>query len=319
MKKILLFSAVVSLSTLFVLSCTKNGGEQGGGDEPQKEAAKLDDPKNVKDAITITFAAPAAGQEEVSLITIDNCRVLPEKAIFTESGRYVFTGVIKQILTKAPAVGDTFTKTGEYTKDGQGNYKMPGVGTVTPSETPSQQGSSTQTDAELKSESGETVSLSSTVTTPPAASGTNEKNMVRSWVPEGNVHVEIPSKKISTNVAADLKAIAKYLKEHEVNINPDDYEGYGIADISMSLAEKSFIVAFTNTKAYVGSWQWTNQNAGQFSYNFSSNLGSELISGSASGSVEFYSENNVNKCAFVMSITVKGINGSLNFVLREKK
>lgn len=304
MKKVLLFTAAVLLSSIGFLSCNKNGG---GSDEPQKDPAHLVDPVHTADALTIDFKEA----ETIKPITIDKYKVIPKKVIFTESGRYVFTGTIQEI-TKAQNVGDIFTKTGLYSRNTDGSYQMPGVGSVSTGAT----SGSTQTN--LTDNSGNTNTYNSTVTDAPSTSGQNETNLVRSWIPEGNVHVEIPSKGISTNVGASLEAIAKYLAEHDVNINVSDYVGYNIEDITLSMADQSFIIAFKNGQAYLGNWSWSNMSAGQFSYNFSSQMAGELISGSASGSVSFYSMNSVNKCDFIMSITAKGITASLTFTLREK-
>lgn len=315
MKKILLFTAALVLVSVGLLSCNKNNS---GNAEPAKEEAKLEEPEFANDAVTIEFTAPEETSEE-DLIEIDGYKVAPKKLIFTESGRYVFIGVVRGFTKADLGIGDIFTKTGEYTKESDGSYKMPGIGSVSTGSTPSGQGSTTQTQATITDESGnETTYENTTVTDAAPASGENEKNMVRSWVPEGKVHVEVPSKGISTNVEPSLEAIAKYLKEHEMNVDVNAYMGYDIADITMSLADKSFIVAFKNQNAYVGEWRWTNESKGEFAYNFNSDMAGELISGNASGSVNFYSVNNVNKCDFVMSVTAKDITGKLNFTLKEK-
>lgn len=311
MKKVLLFTAAALLSSVCFFSCNKNNG--GSTEEPTKEPAKLEDPAHVSDAMTINFKLVDA----TTTISVDKYKVQPQKVIFTESGRYVFIGVIKEITKAGKGVGETFTKTGKYSKNSDGSYQMPGVGSVSTASNPGQ-GGSTQTQASITDTSGATTSFDSTVSDAPSTSGGNDKNMVRSWVPEGNVHVDITSKNVSTNVGPSMESIAKYLADHGVNVNVEEYVGYVIEDFTMSKADNSFIIAFQNSDAYVGNWDWSNKTQGSFTYHFETELAGELISGDADGSVSFYSENNVNKCDFGMSASAKGVTAILSLTLREE-
>lgn len=306
MKKFFLFPALVAVSAFCLLSC--NNKDKKDGDSQIITDVVMEEPEHKQDAQTITFSTPEPGAEE-KLITIGQYKVRPEKAIFSESGYYVFVGTVMEITKSSLNVGDTYTQTGSYTKDNEGTYNMEGVGSVSTNNQDNQ--------ATLTSEGGETIECPAVVEKPENTTTRNENNMARGWVPEGKVKVSIPSRGISTNVEASLKKIADYLKEHDFNIDPADYEGFDIDVIFFTMAGQSFVVTFKNGQAYIGGWNWENEPEGKFSYDFSSQMGSELISGSASGNLSFYQEAGVNKCKFVMAINVKDENANLNFTLKE--
>ena len=69
----------------------------------------------------------------------------------------------------------------------------------------------------------------------------------------------------------------------------------------------------------MGTWKWADKNAGKFTYSFQQAYGSELINGSAAGTVKFYKEGSSNKCDFVMEISAKGVSANLEFALVETK
>lgn len=87
----------------------------------------------------------------------------------------------------------------------------------------------------------------------------------------------------------DLEEIVTYVKGWGVDISDDDMErveGYVVDELIITGAN-SFVISFTNGKAYYGSWELTQEN---FSYAFSEGDIPVLLSGSANGTLSFPSE-----------------------------
>jgi len=291
MKKSLLFMAALAFVACFAVSCNKNNPEDGSGTE-----VVFTEPEHSDDALSITF------NNTNEPLQLGNELVIPEKLIFTEGGTFIFVGE-----RFAKAVTNKFTLSGNYTVSG-GVYSAPGLGSVSVS------GANVSIQPAA---GGEKKDYNADVTEPAAPSGTTETNLVRDWKPSGKVKVEIPSKGISTSLEPNLESIAAYLAEHGVNIKKEEYAGYEIDKISLSLADKTFSVAFANKTAYVGIWKWVDQNAGKFSYTFDAQMGSELINGTSTGTVSFSKSGSTNMCSFVMEITAKGVTANLQFSLVE--
>lgn len=291
MKKTLFFATVLALMASATVFCNKP--DQGGTDNTETTYT-LPAPKFVNDAVSVSFKS-----NESQFLELGDMIFLPDKLIFTEGGRYALFG--KEGLK---SYGDRVSISGKYTKDGN-TYMMAGFGkavfdgnklTLTP-------------------DSGKAVEYDVNTQKPSTPSGNNENNIARAWKPGGDIKVSIPSKGISTTLAPNFESIAGYLEEHGVSgIDKATYKGYEIESINLSLAEMSFLVNFTNQKAYLGNWKWTNMAKGEFSYTFGAQWGGEMINGTADGSVKFVSN---NRCDFVMNITVKGTTAELKFSLVE--
>jgi len=299
MKKTLFLTALAGFAALLCLSCNKpdNGGGETGKDVVFEEPAYLDQ------AAVVTF--PSTGTS----LNVDKQKLVkPEKLLLMESGHYVFMGKLVGSASYAPtkAGDDIFIRSGKYTLSNK-SYRLDGFGTAEISG-----------DKIIIDMGGNPVSYDVNVNHPSAPSTGVESNLVRGWKPSGKVKISIPSKGFSTDIEPSLDAVADFLHEHGVSINKDDYTGYQVAFISLSLADNTFTLGFTNKEAYVGTWKWADKNAGKFTYSFQQ-YGSELINGSAAGTVKFYKEGSSNKCDFVMEISAKGISANLEFALVETK
>lgn len=314
MKRILLITAA-AVAALALFSCKKNNNTP---EEAPKEKMEAEKPSHADEAVTITFKTETMSKEdkEAAAITIGEYKVLPKQVVFTEAGQYVLVGEVMAIVKADLQEGDTITITGDYTKTEEGDYQMEGVGTLTTSEE-SGSGSGEGQQTTITSESGEETTIPSDVTEAPDASGENETNLIRAWEPEGTVKMTF--KGVEKEFDPNLESIAAYLKEHDVNIDPTKYAGYEIASLTLSLADNSFIITFKNKEAYLGNWKWADKNAGKFTYTFEAKKGRDMITGTADGTVSFYSQNNVNKCDLVMDINAKGNTAKLAFTLKEKK
>ncbi len=301
MKKTLVMTALSAFAALLCVSCNKP--DNGGNNTDQNVV--FEEPAYLGQAAVVTF--PSTGTS----LNVDKQKLVkPEKLILMESGHYVFMGKLVGTASFAPvkAEGDNFIRSGKYTF-ASGVYDLAGFGKA--------EISSGKISIDV---GGNPVSYEGgDVHYPSAPSAGTESNMVRSWTPSGKVKVTIPSKGISTNLEPSLEAVAAYLQEHKVNINKEDYVGYQISFISLSMADNTFTVGFANKYAYVGTWKWADKNAGKFTYSFSTSMGSELISGTAGGTVKFFKEGGVNKCGFVMEISAKGTTANLEFNLVEAK
>ena len=300
MKKTLFLTALAGFAALLCLSCNKpdNGGGETGKDVVFEEPAYLDQ------AAVVTF--PSTGTS----LNVDKQKLVkPEKLLLMESGHYVFMGKLVGSASYAPtkAGDDIFIRSGKYTLSNK-SYRLDGFGTAEISG-----------DKIIIDMGGNPVSYDVNVNHPSAPSTGVESNLVRGWKPSGKVKISIPSKGFSTDIEPSLDAVADFLHEHGVSINKDDYTGYQVAFISLSLADNTFTLGFTNKEAYVGTWKWADKNAGKFTYSFQQAYGSELINGSAAGTVKFYKEGSSNKCDFVMEISAKGISANLEFALVEMK
>jgi len=299
MKKTLFLTALAGFAALLCLSCNKpdNGGGETGKDVVFEEPAYLDQ------AAVVTF--PSTGTS----LNVDKQKLVkPEKLLLMESGHYVFMGKLVGSASYAPtkAGDDIFIRSGKYTLSNK-SYRLDGFGTAEISG-----------DKIIIDMGGNPVSYDVNVNHPSAPSTGVESNLVRGWKPSGKVKISIPSKGFSTDIEPSLDAVADFLHEHGVSINKDDYTGYQVAFISLSLADNTFTLGFTNKEAYVGTWKWADKNAGKFTYIFQQ-YGSELINGSAAGTVKFYKEGSSNKCDFVMEISAKGVSANLEFALVEMK
>ena len=299
MKKTLFLTALAGFAALLCLSCNKpdNGGGETGKDVVFEEPAYLDQ------AAVVTF--PSTGTS----LNVDKQKLVkPEKLLLMESGHYVFMGKLVGSASYAPtkAGDDIFIRSGKYTLSNK-SYRLDGFGTAEISG-----------DKIIIDMGGNPVSYDVNVNHPSAPSTGVESNLVRGWKPSGKVKISIPSKGFSTDIEPSLDAVADFLHEHGVSINKDDYTGYQVAFISLSLADNTFTLGFTNKEAYVGTWKWADKNAGKFTYSFQQ-YGSELINGSAAGTVKFYKEGSSNKCDFVMEISAKGVSANLEFALVEMK
>ena len=300
MKKTLFLTALAGFAALLCLSCNKpdNGGGETGKDVVFEEPAYLDQ------AAVVTF--PSTGTS----LNVDKQKLVkPEKLLLMESGHYVFMGKLVGSASYAPtkAGDDIFIRSGKYTLSNK-SYRLDGFGTAEISG-----------DKIIIDMGGNPVSYDVNVNHPSAPSTGVESNLVRGWKPSGKVKISIPSKGLSTDIEPSLDAVADFLHEHGVSINKDDYTGYQVAFISLSLADNTFTLGFTNKEAYVGTWKWADKNAGKFTYSFQQAYGSELINGSAAGTVKFYKEGSSNKCDFVMEISAKGVSANLEFALVETK
>ena len=300
MKKTLFLTALAGFAALLCLSCNKpdNGGGETGKDVVFEEPAYLDQ------AAVVTF--PSTGTS----LNVDKQKLVkPDKLLLMESGHYVFMGKLVGSASYAPtkAGDDIFIRSGKYTLSNK-SYRLDGFGTAEISG-----------DKIIIDMGGNPVSYDVNVNHPSAPSTGVESNLVRGWKPSGKVKISIPSKGFSTDIEPSLDAVADFLHEHGVSINKDDYTGYQVAFISLSLADNTFTLGFTNKEAYVGTWKWADKNAGKFTYSFQQAYGSELINGSAAGTVKFYKEGSSNKCDFVMEISAKGISANLEFALVETK
>jgi len=300
MKKTLFLTALAGFAALLCLSCNKpdNGGGETGKDVVFEEPAYLDQ------AAVVTF--PSTGTS----LNVDKQKLVkPEKLLLMESGHYVFMGKLVGSASYAPtkAGDDIFIRSGKYTLSNK-SYRLDGFGTAEISG-----------DKIIIDMGGNPVSYDVNVNHPSAPSTGVESNLVRGWKPSGKVKISIPSKGFSTDIEPSLDAVADFLHEHGVSINKDDYTGYQVAFISLSLADNTFTLGFTNKEAYVGTWKWADKNAGKFTYSFQQAYGSELINGSAAGTVKFYKEGSSNKCDFVMEISAKGVSANLEFALVETK
>lgn len=259
---------------------------------PVKEDIIFEEPSYAKDALSVIFPSQAqpivAGSEDV----------IPEKLIFTESGRYVLVG---EMGTKA--LDGKFTVSGQFAlRDGV--YTMNGFGSA----------SISGNQVALRPQNGASVQYDATVNHAPGSTSGNESNMVRSWKVDGKIKASYRS--ATTKLEPDLESIAQYLADHHfVYIDTRLYRGYVISDITMSMADNAFIISFENAEAYVGNWKWENREAGQFNYTFSTGAG--LIDGTAGGTVRFYKEGQVNKCDFVMSVSAINNTADLEFTLVE--
>ncbi len=299
MKKTLFLTALAGFAALLCLSCNKpdNGGGETGKDVVFEEPAYLDQ------AAVVTF--PSTGTS----LNVDKQKLVkPEKLLLMESGHYVFMGKLVGSASYAPtkAGDDIFIRSGKYTLSNK-SYRLDGFGTAEISG-----------DKIIIDMGGNPVSYDVNVNHPSAPSTGVESNLVRGWKPSGKVKISIPSKGFSTDIEPSLDAVAGFLHDHGVSINKEDYAGYQVAFISLSLADNTFTLGFTNKGAYVGTWKWADKNAGKFTYSFQQ-YGSELINGSAAGTVKFYKEGSSNKCDFVMEISAKGVSANLEFALVEMK
>ena len=301
MKKTLFLTALAGFAALLCLSCNK---PDNGGDTPKDIDVVFEEPAYLDQAAVVTF--PSTGTS----LNVDKQKLVkPEKLLLMESGHYVFMGKLVGSASYAPtkAGDDIFIRSGKYTISNN-VYTLDGFGK-----------------AEISNGKiyidmgGNPVSYDVNVNHPSAPSAGVESNLVRGWKPSGKVKISIPSKGISTNIEPSLDAVAAYLQEHGVSINKEDYAGYQVAFISLSLADNTFTLGFTNKEAYVGTWKWADKNAGKFTYSFQQAYGSELINGSAAGTVKFYKEGSANKCDFVMEISAKGVSANLEFALVETK
>jgi len=297
MKKFLLLTVVLSLVGALFLSCNKTP-------DPEEETVSFETPVYADDAVAVSFASLVSPPQEA--LPMGSDWIIPERMVFTESGRFVFLG---SYATKAAS--DKFTFSDLYSLL-SGDYRINGLGitvhisgnTVT----------ITLSNGDVYEYDGVSIKKAKS----PQA-GT-EANLVRSWKPDGKVTITIDHAAgiVTTHQEPDLGKIGTFLVEHEVHIDETRYQdGYIITDITLSLADNSFIIAFQNNDAFVGNWKWTDQEAGEFLYEFTTDLGGSFVNGSAHGTVSFFREGNVNKCNLKMEVAAKGTKAFIDFTLKE--
>ena len=105
--------------------------------------------------------------------------------------------------------------------------------------------------------------------------------------------------------ACDLHGIAQYLKNHEFNINPDDYQGYFIDRVSLSpTPDGTVTVSFTQhgIQPVVGTWNWTDMSQQTVSYEILTEMKGHLFDGNASGSVAFEDGYNTLKVSVAIRV-----------------
>lgn len=124
----------------------------------------------------------------------------------------------------------------------------------------------------------------------------NNPNLARKW---------------TGDEACDLHGIAQYLKNHEFNINPDDYQGYFIDRVSLSpTPDGTVTVSFAQhgIQPVVGTWNWIDMSQQTVSYEILTEMKGRLFDGNASGSVAF--EDGYNTLNVSVAIRVKDHTGT---------
>jgi len=291
MKKTFLLTAALALAASLTLSCDKNNPDDGG----TTTDVVFDEPAFADNALSITF------KDVTEPLDLGDELVLPEKLVFTEGGTFLFIGKKFE-----KALSAKYSRAGRFTVSDK-VYNAPGLGKI----------SVLGSKVNIVPPSGSGKDYDATVTPAKTPTSQAEINLVRSWKPSGKVKVSIPSKGVSTSLEPDLGKMAEYFSQHGFNVKAEDYQGYGISTIDISLADKAFTFTFTNYVPYWGMWEWVDQNAGKFKSDFSV-LISELLNGSFIGVVTFYKSGGKNMADLTLEVSVNNESkAELSFTLVE--
>lgn len=280
--KILFAAAVAALA---LVSCNKNGG---------KDPITLETPAFAQEAATIEF------QDVHDELVIGGQAMTPERLIFTEDGDFLLIG---KPLTKAGEarrflMGTYNVKNGIYqlldaAKKALASVALNG-GTIT-----------------ITPDGGVTITFNGNVKQGKDSSE-EAGYLCRNWVP-GKIRVVVASKNVDHSFNPDFYEVASYLKEHKMDVNPDDYKGQKVTKMTFT-KNGDFIIYFSGRDPFEGQWTWKSVKDLTFTYNFEANVGKEFFSGTSDGTLEFSGK----KCEVAMNATVNGIKAIITFALTEE-
>lgn len=284
--KILFVAAALSAVTL--VSCNKDN--KNTTEEPEFKA-----PEFVETAKKITI-------EEV--VPTSNRQV--KEIEFTEGGYAIITYVKTKAETEEEVEVLPYTyANGEYTIPGFGTVKVEGENVSITTST-------------------ETINVTATVTDTEAPQpGTTEFNLFRAWTLY-DLKVSVSGGDLPAGIGklftypVTMATIDKWLKEQNVSV-PEDVviTNYDIVDVNFT-NEGTILINFTKAAPFKGEFKLTGKS---FHYDLNG-VGNYVFNGSADGKVDFYSDNNVDYCSWVVNGNI--VNGSktykseITFTLKEK-
>ena len=215
----------------------------------------------------------------------------------TESGRFIVAEVKD---------GKTTYMRGKYTvlKSTQ-EYLLNGYGTVTIEDN----------NITVAPEKGDTI----TVTFTEAESFPENEfytTIARAWkVDKTDLSVNLNGTVVGVvKNGCDIPAIASELNSKGLNINVAALEGFVVSEINYTMA-KTIEIAFTGKQSFVGSFSLSE--TGTFGYTLEGNKGNDIISGSATGSIDNTKEEGKIYVSFSCEVTSgsSSYNGTVMFIL----
>lgn len=273
--KILFVAA--AMSAVALVSCNKDN--KPSNDEPEFKA-----PEYVETAkkITVNNVVPTATKQV-------------KEIEFTEAGYAIITYV------KTKAETEEEVEVLPYTYE-NGEYKVPGFGTI-----------KVEGNTVTITTPTQTINATATVSNTEAPqAGTTAFNLYRSWTLY-DLKVSVSGGDLPAGVGklftypVTMANIDKWLKEQKVSV-PEDVviTNYDIVDVSFT-NEGTILINFTKAAPFKGDFKL---NGKSFHYDLNG-VGNYVFNGSADGTVDFYSENDVDYCSWV--VNGKIVNGSKTY------
>ena len=244
------------------------------------------------------FTAPAnaanAKKVVVNSVVPGSTRQVKELE-FTEGGYAIITYIKSKADTEEEVEVKTYTySNGEYTIAGFGSVKIEGNNvTITTPE--------------------ETITVTATVTdTAAPQEGSIQFNLYRAWTLY-DLKVSVSGGDLPAGIGklftapVTMEKIDKWLKEQNVKV-PEDIviTNYDVKDVNFT-KEGTILINFTKAEPFKGEFNLSGKN---FSYVLNG-VGNYIFNGQASGTVDFFRENNVDYCSW--SVTGKIENGSKTY------
>lgn len=244
------------------------------------------------------FTAPAnaanAKKVVVNSVVPGSTRQVKELE-FTEGGYAIITYIKSKADTEEEVEVKTYTySNGEYTIAGFGSVKIEGNNvTITTPE--------------------ETITVTATVTdTATPQEGSIQFNLYRAWTLY-DLKVSVSGGDLPAGIGklftapVTMEKIDKWLKEQNVKV-PEDIviTNYDVKDVNFT-KEGTILINFTKAEPFKGEFNLSGKN---FSYVLNG-VGNYIFNGQASGTVDFFRENNVDYCSW--SVTGKIENGNKTY------
>ena len=245
------------------------------------------------------FTAPAnaanAKKVVVNSVVPGSTRQVKELE-FTEGGYAIITYIKSKADTEEEVEVKTYTySNGEYTIAGFGSVKIEGnnVTITTPSET---------------------ITVTATVTdTEAPQEGTVQFNLYRAWTLY-DLKVSVSGGDLAAGIGklftapVTMEKIDKWLKEQNVKV-PEDIviTDYDIKDINFT-KEGTILINFSKADPFKGVFSIGGKT---FEYTLNG-VGNYIFNGKANGSVDFFREDNVDYCSWVVKGKIENGNKSYN-------
>ena len=317
MKKVLftLFAATL----LMAVGCKKDSGTDVVFPEPATKAEAVSIEFNKGEDLKLELLERIKPSDPASSQASQPVEVKVSTIELTEGNRYVM--YIKDVDTKV-RLGETFEAvwTGCYIlSQGRNVYKLERVGEIEIGTGSDEGFILLRLDKDLSVKAGGAEMRVAATISPITTNSTVAANLSRTWK-ISSTHISIKGGKNEVNFSkgftgCDLHEIGKYCKDMKVSISDDDLaalQGYKVQEMMLE-GNNSIIITFDSKDPYYGSY-----TANGTSFSWSLNESNKLISASASGTVGFPKNGQVE---LVLNSTITGGNetytGTFTFTLEQ--